>query len=166
LVQPPVWTQEDVFAASGPVIVVDGVQDPGNAGAILRVAEAFEASGALWLQGSASPYHPKTLRASAGSCFRVPLLAGVSACSALSIVASENRPLFAAMPHGADSLDYAPLSPRCAIAIGAEGRGVSPELAHAATSIRIPTRGVESLNAAVAAAILLYEAWRQRRHSL
>ena len=70
LVKPREWKLEELFGAAPLVVVLDGMQDPGNAGAILRAAEAFGATGALLLKGTASPYNPKTLRASAGSLFR------------------------------------------------------------------------------------------------
>ncbi len=79
LVKPPEWKLEQLFRGRPLVVVLDGLQDPGNAGAIVRAAEAFGATGALFLKGAASPYNPKTLRASAGSLFRVPFLAGVDA---------------------------------------------------------------------------------------
>ena len=79
LVKPPVWKLEQLFRGCPLVVVLDGLQDPGNAGAIARAAEAFGATGILFLKGSVSPWNPKTLRASAGSLFRVPYLHGVDA---------------------------------------------------------------------------------------
>src|SRR5579883_3293928 len=79
LVRPPVWTLEQLFRGRALVVVLDGVQDPGNAGTIVRAAEAFGATGALFLKGTVSPHNPKALRASAGSLFRLPYLAGVDA---------------------------------------------------------------------------------------
>jgi TrmH family RNA methyltransferase len=134
------------------MVVLDGVQDPGNAGAILRTAEAFGATGAVFLKGTVSPSNPKCLRASAGSSFRLPIITDIPA----------NLTLYAADPRGTLSVADAKLTAPCAIVIGAEGRGVRPELAARATGLKIPTIGVESLNAAVAAGILLYEARRQR----
>jgi RNA methyltransferase, TrmH family len=72
LVQPPEWKLEQLFRGSPLVVVLDGLQDPGNAGAIVRAAEAFGATGVLFLKGTVSPFNSKTLRASAGSLFRVP----------------------------------------------------------------------------------------------
>ncbi len=161
LVRMPAWEIEDVFR--GPageqslVVVLDGLQDPGNAGAIARAAEAFGATGLMFLKGTASPFHPKTLRASAGSLFRVPFVSAPS-------FAGPPVKVYAAMPFtgsermAADADFEAP----CAIVIGSEGRGVSAELLERAVPVAIPTVGVESLNAAVAAAILLYEARKQR----
>jgi TrmH family RNA methyltransferase len=77
LVKPPSWSLEQLFRGRPLVVVLDGLQDPGNAGTIVRAAEAFGATGVLFLKGAVSPYNPKTLRASAGSLFRVPFLHGV-----------------------------------------------------------------------------------------
>src|SRR5215469_6896768 len=90
LVKPPEWTIDQLFRGRPLVVVLDGVQDPGNAGAIARAAEAFGATGALFLKGAASPFNPKTLRASAGSLFRLPIVHGIDAeCARLSLM--ENR---------------------------------------------------------------------------
>lgn len=132
-------------------VVLDGVQDPGNAGAIVRAAEAFRATCVAFLKGSVNPYNPKCLRASAGSLFRVPITHELP-----------DLPLFAAHGSGGIAAASADLRKPCAIVIGSEGRGVSRGIASQATLVTIPTSGVESLNAAVAAGILLYEASRQR----
>jgi TrmH family RNA methyltransferase len=160
LVRPAVATLEQMTRGGGALVVVlDGVQDPGNAGAIVRAAEAFGASGVVFLKGTVNPYNPKCLRGSAGSAFRMPRLAGVAA---EEILGQAGLAWYAAMPRAAKLVSDADLSARCGIIIGSEGRGVSPALAERATGLRIPTAGVESLNAAVAAGILLYEARRQR----
>jgi TrmH family RNA methyltransferase len=144
------------------VVVLDGLQDPGNAGAILRAAEAFGATGVLGLKGTVNPYNPKAVRASAGSVFRVPLVWGIEASEALATLQQQRLDLYAAVPSARRLLSEADLRRGCAFIIGSEGRGVSEALRAASTELRIPTSGVESLNAAVAAAILLYEARRQR----
>src|SRR5260370_32506001 len=74
LVRAPRWTVEQLFRGQSLAVILDGLQDPGNAGAILRAAEAFGATGVAFLKGAVSPYNPKCLRASAGSVFRVPLV--------------------------------------------------------------------------------------------
>ena len=158
LVRSRVWTLDQVLADSSLLVVLDGVQDPGNAGAILRAAEAFGASGAIFLKGSVSPHNPKFMRGSAGSVFRVPLVAGVDVHEFLA----RKLVLYAADPRASRTIADADLKSPCAFVVGAEGRGVSPQVAAAATGLRIPTAGVESLNAAVAAGVLLYEARRQR----
>lgn len=152
LVRLPEWTPDDLLRGTPLVVVLDGVQDPGNAGAILRAAEAFGATGAVFLKGTVSPSNPKCLRASAGSAFRLPIAVEIPPGIAL----------FAADPRAKLSVADAGFAAPCAIVIGAEGSGVRSKLAARATGVKIPTAGVESLNAAVAAGILLYEARRQR----
>ena len=153
LVRPPRWQARRMLGPDALVVVLDGIQDPGNAGAILRAAEAFGATGAVFLKGTVNPYNPKCLRGSAGSAFRVPVVSEVD-LTGLTV--------YAAMPRANKAIGEADFRVRCAIVIGGEGRGVSPEMASRATGVRIDTAAVESLNAAVAAGILLYEARRQR----
>jgi TrmH family RNA methyltransferase len=158
LVRPPVWTLDDLLRGQPLIVILDGVQDPGNAGAILRAAEAFGATGVVFLRGTVSPYNPKCLRASAGSIYRLPFVADFGEMETLE----QKAVLYAAMADAKKPISEVDLSRPCAIIIGSEGRGVSPNLQTRATAIRIPTAGVESLNAAVAAGVLLYEARRQR----
>ena len=162
LVRPPSWTLEQLFRAQSLVVILDGIQDPGNAGTILRTAEAFGATGVIFLKGAVSPYNPKTLRASAGSVFRMPLVTGLDAALARAAVEQKRLDVYAAQPDGKKRLNEVDLTRRAAVIIGSEGRGVSQTLRSAAIDLRIPTSGVESLNAAVAAAVILYEASRQR----
>ncbi|MCX6628199.1 MAG: RNA methyltransferase [Candidatus Solibacter sp.] len=166
LVQPREWKFEQLLPGKPLVVVLDGIQDPGNAGTIARAAEAFGGTGILYLKGAVSPHNPKTLRASAGSLFRVPFLHGVANATALATLRQNGVKLFAAMPAAAtkpaESLAATDLTGRCALIVGSEAHGVSVEWRSAATAVSIPTVGVESLNAAMAAAILLYEARRQR----
>lgn len=162
LVKPPEWTLDQLLRGRSLVVVLDGVQDPGNAGAIVRAAEAFGASGAAFLKGSVSPYNPKSMRASAGSIFRLPVVAGLDEGVLLAALDQRRIALYAATPRSERSMMQANLGGRCAIVIGSEGRGVSAAIEQRATPVRIPTNGVESLNAAVAAGVLLYEARRQR----
>ena len=82
LVRPPAWTPDQLFAGCPLVVVLDGLQDPGNAGSIVRAAEAFGATGVLFVKGSVSPFNAKTLRASAGSLFRMPFVCGPDAAGA------------------------------------------------------------------------------------
>jgi RNA methyltransferase, TrmH family len=164
LVEPPAWSIEQLFRGQSLVVVLDGLQDPGNAGAIARAAEAFGATGLMFLKGTVNPFHPKALRASAGSLFRIPFVSGVEAPLARAALQQRRVELYAAMPFTgseqmAGEVDFIR---KCAIVIGSEGRGVSQELHGMARDVAIPTVGVESLNAAVAAAVLLYEARRQR----
>ena len=162
LVKPPVWTMDDLFGAPPLVAVLDGLQDPGNAGTILRAAEAFGATGAVFLKGSVSPHNPKTLRASAGSLFRLPYVFGVEGAAARAALRERRVQAYAAAASAKRSLTAVDLTAPCALIVGSEAHGVSDEWRAAALDLSIPTTGVESLNAGVAAAILLYEARRQR----
>ena len=162
LVRPPAWDIDNVFRGQSLVVIVDGLQDPGNAGAILRAAEAFGATGAVFLKGSVSPYNPKAIRASAGSIFRLPLVTAFDENIACATLEQKRVDAYAAVPTGQRTLSDTDLTRRCALVIGSEGRGVSTKLRSIALDLRIPTANVESLNAAMAAGILLYEARRQR----
>jgi TrmH family RNA methyltransferase len=166
LAMPRSWTWEDLFPKPPfrpLVVVLAGVQDPGNLGTILRSAEAFGASGVVCLPGTVSPWNPKALRASAGSIFRLPLI-WAKADRCLDTLHGAGIQTLAAMAHDAQPLGEVDLSNPIALVIGAEGSGLAPELAAKCKArITIPCPGpVESLNAAVAASVLLYEASRQR----
>jgi TrmH family RNA methyltransferase len=168
LVRPPVWKLEQLFRGCPLVVVLDGLQDPGNAGTIARAAEAFGASGILFLKGTVNPANPKALRASAGSLFRIPYLHGVDPALARAALQQNKVELYAGVPARPGragllrSILEVDLTVRCGLIVGNEARGVSEELRSAALDVSIPTVGVESLNAAVAAGVLLYEARRQR----
>jgi TrmH family RNA methyltransferase len=166
LVRPPEWKLEQLFRGRTLVVVLDGLQDPGNAGTIIRAAEAFGATGAIFLKGTVSPFNPKTLRASAGSLFRVPFLHGVDAALARAALQQNKVELYAGVPARANgatrSLAEVDLTGKCGLIVGSEAHGVGGALRSAALDLSIPTVGVESLNASVAAGILLYEALRQR----
>jgi TrmH family RNA methyltransferase len=151
------------------VLVIAGVQDPGNVGTILRSAEAFGATGVVATRGTADPWSPKALRASAGSALRLPLLRGMSIpvlltqlrVSEIKIVAASS---VASNDSGARETSQPDLREPVAIFIGNEGAGLAHEIESAADShISIPmSETVESLNAGIAASIILYEAARQR----
>lgn len=166
LVKPPAWKLEHLLRGNPLLVVLDALQDPGNVGAIVRTAEAMGATGAILLKGTASAYHSKTLRASAGSLFRLPFLSGMDAEKAREALARRAVAVFAGVPSRpgdrSTPLSEAALTGPCAFIVGNEARGVSDALRAAAECVTIPTVGVESLNAAAAAAILLYEAHRQR----
>ncbi len=167
LVEPPQWTWEQLLGSrrnSVPlVIVLAGLQDPGNLGTILRSAEAFGATGVISLPGTVSPWNAKAIRASAGSVFRVPILASsVDECFAQ--LKKTGVKVLTAAARGTSASDLAGLARPVALIIGNEGNGIPSALAARADgTIAIPCPGpVESLNAAVAASVLLYEASRQR----
>ena len=167
LVEPPEWTWAhmlDGHEKTTPLIVVlAGVQDPGNLGTILRSAEAFGAHGVLSLPGTVSAWNPKAVRASAGSVFRVPLLT-VSAEDGFARLKQSGVKILTTAVHGAEPAHQIDLAGPVALLIGNEGNGVPEELARqAGGAVTIPCPGpVESLNASVAAGVLLYEASRQR----
>lgn len=142
-------------------VVLDTLQDPGNVGTILRTADAFHADGMFLVNGCADLYNPKTLRATMGAVFRCPVwTAGADELSAL--LKRSGIPLYGAALRDdtldARSVDYS----RCAIAIGSEGRGLTDGvLALCDRTIKIPmSEHCESLNAAAAATVLLWEAAR------
>jgi TrmH family RNA methyltransferase len=142
-------------------VVLDGVQDPGNAGTIVRSAEAFGATGVLAIKGTVNLFNPKSLRASAGSLFRLPYVQGCEVEMALTALAGMAG--YATVVTGGQPIGEADFTVPAAVIIGSEARGVSQAWRDASRSVMIPTSGVESLNAAVAASIVLYEASRQRR---
>jgi RNA methyltransferase, TrmH family len=163
LVRPRNWDLASVIRAQALVVVVDGIQDPGNAGAILRAAEAFGATGALYLKGSVNAYNPKAVRASAGSIFRLPFLSQIEPEIAAAGLQQHRLDIYAAAADGEKAVTDVDLKRRTAFIIGSEGRGVSSPMRAIARGLRIPVTQVESLNAAMAAGILLYEARRQRQ---
>ncbi len=146
------------------VLVLAGLQDPGNVGAILRSAEAFCATGAILLSGTATPWNPKCLRASAGSALRLPMLAIPSAEEASALLREHDVRSYAAVVSAGHPAGEVALGRPTALWIGNEGSGLTPEqIAACDGSITLPMPGeVESLNAAIAASLLLYEASRQR----
>ena len=165
LVRPPAWTLDQLFRGTALVVVLDGLQDPGNAGTIVRSAEAFGATGVLAIKGTVNLHNPKCLRASAGSLFRLPCVQGVEEEMARAALAQRKLECYSTVPTGGKSIYQADLTTGTAFIIGSEGRGVSQRLRSSALDLVIPTSGVESLNAAVAASILLFEARRQRSAS-
>ena len=170
LVRPRPATFDDLLRGGVPLVVVlVGVQDPGNVGTILRSAEAFGSTGIVVARGSAYPWAPKTLRASAGSALRLPILAGIAAPVVLAQLRIAGLKLFAATLHDlpsptALSPEAADLRGPVALLVGSEGSGLPAEIERSADLLlRIPVAApVESLNAAIAASVLLYEAARQR----
>jgi TrmH family RNA methyltransferase len=167
LVEPPEWTWAHLLGARPKgaelVVVLAGIQDPGNLGTILRSAEAFGAAGVVSLPGTVSAWNPKAVRASAGSVFRVPLLAA-SERECLEELHEAGLKVLATTVHAAQPAELVDMAGPVALIIGNEGSGVADELAAKADArVTIPCPGpVESLNAAVAASVLLYEAARQR----
>ncbi len=164
LVHPLISTLEDLVRPDTPLILgCAGLQDPGNLGTILRSAEAFGASGLLALEGTVSAANPKVARASAGSVFRLPCVK-LTTAQALAAFDEHGIRLAVTSSHKGRPVQEIDLRLPTAIFIGSEGQGVPRALLDAADeAILIPhSPRVESLNAAIAASILLYEAQRQR----
>jgi len=152
----------------GPILVVAGLQDPGNLGTILRSAEAFGSAGVVLGEGTVSAFNSKVIRASAGSIFRLPVISAKTAGGLDAISAklrAQDVRLMATSSHKGTPLDAAKLTGPSAIFVGSEGSGLPRSLlAQLDESIAIPhSPNVESLNAGVAGSIVLYEAARQRR---
>ena len=164
LVRPRVAQFDDLVRGLALVVVLAGVQDPGNVGTTLRSAEAFGASGVIATKGTAHPFSPKVLRASAGSALRVPLLCGLALPVALAQLRMAGLRLYAASLRGTLPPARADLRAPFALIIGNEGAGVPEEIERSVDSLlQIPIEApVDSMNAAVAASVLLYEAARQR----
>lgn len=147
-------------AGAGPVVLLERIADPGNLGLILRTAEAAGASGVIVSPGTVDPFNPKSVRSSAGSVFRLPVARADIAGAAAAVAAAGFR-LFATTPHGGEDYTAARLAGRVGFLLGGEGSGLSPGLLGRFDGLRIPTGRVESLNVAMAAGILLFEARRQ-----
>ena len=176
LVRPRAATFDDLVRGLPLVLVMAGVQDPGNVGALMRTAEAFGASGAAACSaggmGTANPFGPKALRASAGTALRLPILRGVAAPILLAQLRVAGVRVYAACPDASQAMApwEADWRGPSALLVGNEGAGLPPELARSADAmVRIPQAtapdadaAIDSLNAAVAGGILLYEAARQR----
>ena len=165
IVQPRVWTLAEV--QSGPLLVVDGVQDPGNVGTLIRTAHALGASASVLLRGSADPMNPKALRSAMGATFRHPVVQlddgpfivwAREHSLVLWASAADGVPLVRALASRPSNKEL------IAVIVGNEGAGIRPQLnAIAAQRVAIPlAHGAESLNVAVAAGILLYEVLRGR----
>ncbi len=145
------------------LLVLDGIQDPGNAGTIWRTADALGADGLIFLPECASPWSPKTVRATMGACFRLPVLQ-IGPEELFRLLDESDIPAYAAMP-GPDAEDIRADAPDpAALIIGSEGRGISSfVLEHCTGRLTIPMRQrCESLNAAAAASVLLWEMWGRK----
>lgn len=165
VVKKPAHAAEDILARHRSlVIATDRVQDPGNLGTIIRSADAAGASAVLLGKGTVDLYNPKTIRSTMGSLFHLPI-AECDLSEWLPKARAQGVRVYASRAEEAISCYEADLTADTWIVIGNEGSGVSPEIRQAAGEfIRIPMPGQsESLNAAMAATVLLFEAMRQRR---
>jgi TrmH family RNA methyltransferase len=176
LVKPAAAKLDDLLRGTPLILVMAGVQDPGNVGALVRTAEALGATGAVACAaggiGTANPFGPKALRASAGAALRLPILRGVATPILLAQLRVAGVRVYAASPDAAGALApwEADWRGPSALLVGNEGAGLPGDLVRSAdAAVRIPqagapdaAAGLDSLNAAVAGSILLYEAARQR----
>jgi TrmH family RNA methyltransferase len=160
----PTSALDAVFASPALVVMAVEVQDPGNLGAIVRSAEAGGATGLLTTPGTADPFSAKALRGSMGSALRLPIVAVASIGEAVAHARNAGCRTLATAGHGATSLYDMDLRQPVLVLLGREGQGLQEEvLAVADERLRIPMQApVESLNVAVAAALIVYEARRQR----
>lgn len=159
---PPAFSEETLEGAAR-VLVLDGLQDPGNMGTILRTADAFGLDAVVLAEGCTDPYAPKVVRATMGAIFRLPLIR-LPLAAAVAALRSQGLAVYAAaLTDTAAPATELPLA-KSAVIIGSEGHGVSQEaLALCDRAIILPMRGrAESLNAGVAASILMWEMTKQQ----
>jgi len=165
LARRPRFQEEEVFRGTPLVLVAHGVQNPGNLGGLLRTAEAAGASGAILTGGCADPFSWKALRGSMGSAFRLPNLRGLSIEKALDTLEARGVLVLATAVDGERRYDETDLRGPVAVVVGSEAAGLPASVRERSSArLRIPLAGpVESLNVGVAAALVLFEAARQRR---
>ena len=157
---------EDITDVENPhLIVLDNLQDPGNLGTIFRTAEAAGVTGIVLSRDCVDIYNPKVIRSTMGAIYRMPFVYVEDLLEALNVMKEKGITTYAAHLKGKNSYDKEDYKEACAFLIGNEGNGLREEVSNMAdTWIRIPMEGkAESLNAAVAAAVLMFEAARQRR---
>jgi len=162
LLRPRVWSPTEVWQGRALLVALDAIQDPGNAGTIIRSAEAFGATGVIFLQGSVRIANGKFLRASAGSIFRLPFVEGINSKNFIREATQNRIQTYALTATGQMLISEVDLSRSCCLITGNEGAGISKDLLAQAQSVSIPTLRVESLNAAVACSLALFEAYKQR----
>jgi len=162
IVKQPKYRLETLLAAGTDrplrILFLENLRDPGNLGTILRTAEGAGMSGVILSKGSVDIFNPKVIRSTMGSIFRVPFLYVEDTLATMKCLQDNSVRLYAAYLSGSEEYDQVAYADRSAILIGNEANGLSPEVAETAdTRVRIPMSGeLESLNAAVAAAILMY----------
>ncbi len=146
------------------LLVACGLQDPGNLGTMIRSAQALGATALITIEATVSPFNPKAVRSSAGAIFRLPLFRNLEAGGLFERLRAVGIRIVAADRRSPSSLAQADLRGSVAFLIGQEASGLAPEISREASlRLSIPVRpGTDSVNAAVAAGIFLYEAARQR----
>lgn len=168
LVKMPEYSLEDLLGEGRKqphLLILESIQDPGNLGTMIRTGEGAGVTGILMNKTTVDVFHPKTIRATMGSLFRVPFYVTDSLKETLEELKKKGISLYAAHLKGEQSYDRPDYRNPCGFLIGNEGNGLTEETAESADAyIRIPMEGkVESLNAAIAATLLMYEVNRQRR---
>lgn len=150
----------------GPLVALDGVQDPGNCGTIIRTCDAAGFGGVILGSGCADPYAPKVVRATMGSLFRVPILKTDDLAQELEARRAQGAAVLISHLHGEDFYARKKLPEKLVLVIGSEGRGVSDAVAATATHrLKLPmVGGAESLNASIAAGIMIYDLFRERNY--
>ena len=166
VVKQPSCVIEDIMGnkKSHLLLILEGLQDPGNLGTIFRTSEAAGVTGIIMSRETVDIYNPKTIRSTMGSIYRVPFIYSEDLYTDLDKLRTHGISVYAAYLTGSVSYDKCDYRSDTAFLIGNEGNGLSDKaLSHSDTRVRIPMEGsVESLNAAVSAAVLIYEAHRQR----
>lgn len=166
LVKMPCYTMKDLLKEERThLLVLESIQDPGNLGTMFRTGEGAGITGVILNRTTVDVYNPKTIRSTMGSIYRVPFVITDDLPQTLIEIKKTGVKLYAAHLRGTMSYDEPDYQKECGFLIGNEGNGLSDEIADMADSyIRIPMEGkVESLNAAIAATLLMYEVNRQRR---
>ena len=165
VVETPAVSLEEALEGSSLVLVMLGVSDPGNAGTLVRSAVAAGADAVVFARGAVDPFHPKTLRASGGSLWRIPIATAVDVSRCIQVLEESDLAMIGADARAATALWEADLRRPLALVLGSESRGLSAEIAsHVSETYSIPMPGpAESLNIAVAGSIFLFECARQRR---
>ena len=159
------WSWDDLWKRKGVILLLCALQDPGNLGTLLRLAEAGGGAGLILGKGCVDPYNSKVVRASMGSLFRIPFLIDQDLGPCLHRLRSHGYGIWASAVRGRVSLWEVNFSPPCAVLLGQEGGGIPPDLLQAVDDILyIPMAAqAESLNVAMAGGVILYEALRQKR---
>jgi TrmH RNA methyltransferase len=164
------WSLDDLLRevestrVTGPILYLDGVENPHNLGSILRTAAHFGVVAIAGRSGELPPLSPAAVRVAEGAAEIVPVCDLAEPAAALRRLAAAGFSIVAASSHRGEPPQAAPLGGRCVLVLGSEGKGVSPAIDRVATEhVKIPGTGaVESLNVSVAAGVLLAEAWRRR----
>lgn len=165
LVKMPEYTLGDLLMGVPHLLILESIQDPGNLGTMLRTGEGAGVTGIIMNRTTVDLFHPKVIRSTMGSLYRVPFVIGEDLKEIVCTLKQQDITLYAAHLKGEKSYDKPDYTKGTAFLIGNEGNGLTDEAADLADEyIRIPMAGqVESLNAAMAAGILMYEVNRQRR---